>query len=387
MKRSFRPRWGFFGPIFFVVAAVAFLVPPLAARGQAQDIQIGFFAPLSGDNAEYGKTFQEAINLSVESVNRSGGIGARMIRIVPQDDRADPAQAANIAQLFASNSKMLAAIGSFSSAASMAAAPVFQQAGMVQVSPTSSHPDFTGLGSYMFRIVATQNIEGPLDARFVAEKFKPANVAVVYRDDDWGVAANKYFSDALKQLGTRITISEPIVPGTKDLRPLVTKLEDAHPDVLFLALFYADAAILAKEMQQAGYSVPVVTNSSLFNPQLIVLGGDAVNGYFVPSNFAPDSSDPVVPKFAAAYRTQTGRAADQFAALAYDAVGVLVQAMRDVVRAGHELTRSNIRDALASLAPYDGVTGKLHFDENRNAVRENMSWLVIKDGRFQAAGK
>ncbi len=367
-----------------VFAAAVFLGSLVASRAPAQDIQIGFFAPLSGDNAEYGKTFQEAIDLSVDTVNRGGGIDGRRIRIVAEDDRADPAQAASIAQLFVSNDTMLAAIGSFSSAASMAAAPIFQQAGMVQVSPTSSHPDFTGLGTYMFRIVATQTIEGPLDARFVAQRYKPSSVAVVYRQDDWGVAASKYFSDEIKQLGVRVSVSEPIVPGTKDLRPLVTKLEDAHPDVLFLALFYADAATLAKEMKQAGYSVPVVTNSSLFNPQLIALGADAVNGYCVPSNFAPDSPAPVVRRFVAAYRAKTGRPPDQFAALAYDSIGVLVQAMREVVRAGHQLTRSGIRDALASLAPYDGVTGKLHFDENRNAVREAMSWLVIKDGRFQA---
>lgn len=353
-----------------------------AAEGADQEALIGYFGPLSGDNAQYGQTFQEAIDLYVENLNAEGGIDGRTVVIESEDDRAVPQEAANIAQNFTSNQRMLAAVGSFSSAASMAAAPIFQEAGMVQVSPTSSHPDFSGIGDYMFRIVTTQDVEGPLNAQFVQERFSPSSVAVVYRQDDWGASASEFFVQEAENIGMEIALNEAVVPGTKDLRPLVTRLNSSDAEVLYLALFYADAATLAQQMQQAGLEIPVVTNSSLFNPQLIELGGDSVEGFYVPSNFSPESEREVVQDFVAAYRERTGEVPDQFAALAYDAIGVLATGMQNAAESG-ELTRSSIREALDDLSEYEGATGVLSFDDQGNALRQSMTWLQIQDGDFQ----
>jgi branched-chain amino acid transport system substrate-binding protein len=351
-------------------------------EGGTEEALVGYFGPLSGDNAQYGKTFQNAINLHVENLNGQGGVDGRKVVIQAEDDRAVPQEAANVAQNFASNQEMLAAVGSFSSAASMAAAPIFRDAGIVQVSPTSSHPDFAQIGEYMFRIVTTQDVEGPLNAQFVQEQFDPSSVAVVYRQDDWGASASEFFVQEAEELGLEVALNEAVVPGTKDLRPLVTRLNSSDAEVLYLALFYADAATLAQQMQQAGLDMPVVTNSSLFNPQLIELAGDAVEGFYVPSNFSPNSSRQVVQDFVSAYEERTGSVPDQFAALAYDAIGVLTAGMQDAAEGG-ELTRDSIQQALANMDEYNGVTGLLSFDEEGNAIRESMTWLQIQDGNFQ----
>jgi branched-chain amino acid transport system substrate-binding protein len=135
-------------------------------------------------------------------------------------------------------------------------------------------------------------------------------------------------------------------------------------------------------MQQAGLEIPVVTNSSLFNPQLIELAGDAVEGFYVPSNFSPNSDRPVVQDFVSAFEEKTGSVPDQFAALAYDAIGVLTAGMQDAAQSG-ELTRSSIQTALSNLDEYNGVTGVLTFDDQGNALRESMTWLRIDDGEFR----
>jgi branched-chain amino acid transport system substrate-binding protein len=234
----------------------------------------------------------------------------------------------------------------------------------------------------MFRIVTTQDVEGPLNAQFVQEQFDPSSVAVVYRQDDWGASASEFFVQEAEELGLEVALNEAVVPGTKDLRPLVTRLNSSDAEVLYLALFYADAATLAQQMQQAGLDMPVVTNSSLFNPQLIELAGDAVEGFYVPSNFSPNSSRQVVQDFVSAYEERTGSVPDQFAALAYDAIGVLTAGMQDAAEGG-ELTRDSIQQALANMDEYNGVTGLLSFDEEGNAIRESMTWLQIQDGNFQ----
>jgi branched-chain amino acid transport system substrate-binding protein len=369
--------------IVFVVLAIVSV--PVFAGGQGEEADealVGFFGPLSGDNAQYGQTFRNAIELYVEGLNAEGGVDGRTVVIRAEDDRAVPQEAANIAQNFAASRRMLATVGSFSSAASMAAAPILEDAGMVQVSPTSSHPDFTGIGEHMFRIVTTQDVEGPLNAQFVEDQFSPDSVAVIYRQDDWGASASEFFIEEADEIGMDVALSEAVVPGTKDLRPLVTSLNSSDAEVLYLALFYADAATLAQQMQQAGLEIPVVTNSSLFNPQLIELAGDAVEGFYVPSNFSPNSDRPVVREFVSAFEEKTGNVPDQFAALAYDAIGVLTAGMQEAAASG-ELTRASIQTALSNLEEYNGVTGVLTFDDQGNALRESMTWLRIQDGDFQ----
>lgn len=364
-----------------MVLFAAILITP--AHTLANDpITIGFFAPLSGDNAEYGRKFDHAITLYVENLNADGGINGRPIQILREDDRALPVDAANIARRFASDRRILATIGSFSSTAALAAAPIYERAGVVQLSPSSSHPDFTAQGTYMFRNVNTQDIEGPLNAQFVVEDLGAKRVAVIYRQDDWGLTASSSFVSAIGDLDANVVLNEAIIEGTRDFRPLITRMRSLDIDVIYLALFYADAAVFAQQAQQAGLNQPVVTNSSLNNPELITLGGAAVEGFFVPTNFFAGDPDPVVQGFLQSYRERWNEEPDQFAAIAYDSIAVIAEAARSVLDAGQPLTRQAIRDALYNLEPYRGASGLIEFDSNGDVIK-SMTWLVIRDGEFQ----
>jgi branched-chain amino acid transport system substrate-binding protein len=319
-------------------------------------------------------------------VNDAGGINGRPLKIVAQDDRANPREAANIAQRFASDRLILATIGSFSSTASLAAAPILERAGVVQLSPSSSHPDFTKQGTFMFRNVNTQDIEGPLVARFVVGEKQARRVAVLYRQDDWGLTASQAFIKAVEAQGAKVVFSEAVVQGTRDFRPLLTKLRSQSPDLLYVALFYADAAILAQQLRQSGLTLPVVTNSSLNNPQLIELAGQAVEGWLVPTNYFPGDPSPVVQDFLREYRQRWQEEPDQFAAIAYDSIAVIAEAAKSVLAAGKPLDRKAIRDALYALPPYRGVSGIIKFDAEGD-VEKSMTWLVIKSGKFELAGR
>lgn len=360
--------------------AVLFVAALPAAA--AEPITIGLFAPLSGDNAEYGITFDRAITLYIEQLNAAGGIDGRPLQLVKEDDRSLPVEAANIARRFAADRRIIATIGSFSSTAALAAAPIYERAGLVQLSPSSSHPDFTAQGTYMFRNVNTQDIEGPLNAEFVVERLGARRVAVIYRQDDWGLTASRAFVSAVQDLGAQVVLNEAIVEGTRDFRPLITRLHSLNADVIYLALFYADAAVFAQQAQQAGLTLPVVTNSSLNNPELITLGGPAVEGFYVPTNYFPGDPHPAVQEFLQAYRERWNEEPDQFAAIAYDSVAVIAEAIRTILASGQPLTRQAVRDALYALEPYRGASGLIQFDAQGDVVKP-MTWLVIRDGRFE----
>lgn len=367
--------------VHFIVLVISLLT--ISGAVLANDpIVIGLFAPLSGDNAEYGLKFDKAITLYVENLNATGGIEGRPIQILREDDRSLPIEAANIARRFSSDRRILATIGSFSSTAALAAAPIYERAGLVQLSPSSSHPDFTAQGTYMFRNVNTQDIEGPLNAEFVVERLGARRIAVIYRQDDWGLTASSSFVRAARDLGAEVVVNEPIIEGTRDFRPLLTRLRSLNVDLIYLALFYADAAVFAQQAQQAGFTLPVVTNSSLNNPELITLGGAAVEGFYVPTNYFPGDPDPVVQGFLTAYRERWNEEPDQFAAIAYDSIAVITEAIRDILEADKPLTRQAVRDALYALEPYRGASGLIKFDAQGDVVKP-MTWLVIRNGRFE----
>lgn len=348
----------------------------------AQDpIVLGLSAPLTGDYAEYGNNFKRAIDLHVEQINAAGGVAGRPLEIVENDDRSDSAQTTAIAQRYVNDPEILAVIGSFASTPSMAAAPIYQRAGVVQLCPSCSHPDYAKIGDYMFRNTTTQTIEAPAVADHVVEEMGAETIMVVYRQDDWGLSASGNFIARAEELGAEIVANEAFLETERDFRPVITQLRSLNPDVLHVAMFFTEAAILAQQLQAAEIDIPVVTTTSMFNPQYIVLGGEAVEGHIVPATFFPGNPAENVQAFVQEYESRYGIAADSFAAIAYDSVGILASAIEHVVDSGGELTRAAIKDAMFEMEPYAGVSGVAAFNEVGDVVKE-ITWLTIEDGAF-----
>ena len=151
----------------------------------AEPIHIAVSAPLTGNFAEYGQNWQKAINMAVEWINAAGGVAGRPLEIVYGDSRSDPKESAALAQKFTSDPWIVAEIGDFSSTASMAAQPIYDRAGMVQLSPTTSHPNWAPGSSWSFGIVGTQAGEGPFMARYAVEKLGKKKIAVLHINNDW----------------------------------------------------------------------------------------------------------------------------------------------------------------------------------------------------------
>ena len=185
--------------IFSALVAAATVLAGAPAAWSAEPIHIALSAPLTGNFAEYGQNFQKAIDLGVEWINAAGGIKGRPIVMVVGDSRADPKEAAALAQKFTSDSRIVAEIGDFSSTACLAAQPIYDRAGMVQLSPTASHPNFAPGSPWSFGIVGTQAGEGPYMARYAVQKLGKKRLAVLYINNDWGIVSKDLFIKAAKE--------------------------------------------------------------------------------------------------------------------------------------------------------------------------------------------
>lgn len=338
---------------------------------------IALAAPLTGDYAQYGESFKRAIDLYVQMINENGGIKGKQIKITVFDDKNDAKEATNIAQKLVSDKKYLAVIGHFASTPSMAAAPIYQKGGLVEFSPTASHPEFTSQGSFMFRNINTQAIEGPILAEFAVNSLKKKKIAVIYINNDWGLVTKNKFVEKAEELGANVITEEPFIGGqTKDFTPTLTKVKEFEPDLLFIAAMYSDTGLILKQAKQLKFDVTILGPSSLNNEQLIKMAGEAAEGVYLTSNFFPKDPAPRVKKFVDEYTKAYGVEPDQFAAVAYDTIGMLAQAIE---KAGFD--RMAVRDALAQMKDYEGVTGKTSFNENRDVIKEVVI-LRIRNGEF-----
>jgi len=355
----------------------AFLAVPAQA---AEPINVGFFSHLSGNFAEYGASFKNAIELYLDQVKAKGGIEGRPVNLIVEDDRNSPQEAATVARKIVNTPNVVLAIGSWSTTASMAAAPIFAEAKIPQISPTSSHPDFSKISDYQFRQNNTDDVLAQYNADTIQQKLKAKTVVIPYSQDDWGVYTGKATEAAIEKAGGKVLLREGVQPGARDFRPLISKIKVLKPEGVFLALPYQEASIFMQQLRQAGIDIPVGGGIPLTSPKFIELAGKAAEGVVLHSIFF--AGDPKQKAFVDAYKAKYGRNPDQFAALAYDAIGVGLEAVRRVIQSGKPLTGQAVRDELANGPAYKGVTGVTQYDQYGN-VKKDPIFIVVRNGQFQ----
>src|SRR5208282_6100616 len=349
-----------------------------SASAQTKTIVIGYELPLTGDSSHYGEVFRNAADIKLQEFKDAGGMAGATITVRYEDSKNDAKEARNIAQLFVDDKAIVGVLGDFSSTASMAAAEIYAKAGMPQLSQTASHPDFVKISKWQFRNITTQTYEGAFNAGWMREK-GVSNAAVVAIQNDWGLSAASNFADAFKAKGGRITSIEYFNPGTRDFRSILTKINRAAPEAIYLCMFYEEGASFLQQRQQLNVAAQLYGASSLFEDQLIKLAGPAANGLFLSSNFVPTNPDPNVQKFVGEYKAKYGVVPNQFAAQAYDAMGIMLEAIKKV---GPNVSRDSLRDALAETKDYPGITGVTTFDPATREPQKSVVRMTISNGEY-----
>lgn len=360
-----------------LLAGVAGMLAVPAAALADGPVYLGYQLPLTGNTAQYGQDFKTAAEIALKDFNASGKLKVP-VEIIFEDSRSDAKEGVAIARKFVDDKRIVAALGDFTSTVSMAAAQVYQRAGMAQLSQTASHPDYAKISEWQFRNITTQAQEGVYNADWMTQNGLK-KIAVIAEQTDWGQSVVKDFAEQVKANGGEVVFTEFFNRGLPDFRSIITKIERAKPDAIYTGFFYEDGAQFLKQMKQLNVETPVYSTSAAYNQKLVELAGPAAEGLFLTVTFLPNSESDHVKTFVDEWKAARGGAEPgQFPAQAYDAVNIMLEA---VARAYPDVSRQNVRDELAKTTDFPGVTGVTSFDENGEALKQ-LTKATVTDGQF-----
>jgi branched-chain amino acid transport system substrate-binding protein len=364
----------------YVLLCITLTATLAVSAENAVPIRIGVSTPLTGNFAENGRGTQVALQMAVEEINAKGGVKGRPIELVIHDSKSDPTQSAQIATMFTEDKTILAEIGDFSSGACIAAAPIYEDAGMVQLSPTASNPDFTIQGRYMFSIFGKTTDEGKFIADYLLKKYmKTKNVAIVYVNSDWGVGAYEILSARLAEGGVNEVAAETFFEGEKDFNAIFTKIRQVNPDAIMLLMGYDSGSVAIRQIRRMDWNVQTAISGLAYSEQLISLGGKDVEGVLSEIGFVIDDTSPELAAFANEFKKRAGFSPNMMMTCAYDAMYMLTAAMENCAT----LDRAAIRDALFALKGFMGLTGTKEFNQDRTITQNNFKIVTIEDGAWK----
>lgn len=356
-----------------------------ASHASAQDIVIGVAAPMTGNLAHIGAQLVEAAQLAVDEANARGGIGGGRVSVRVEDDQADPKVAMTVARKLAADDRVVAVLGHYSTAASLAAMPIYAKARLAAITPTASTRDLTKLGGkYLFRMVSPTSASARNLARYAVKTLGKKAVAVIHGQSDWAVSAKDAFVKELEQLGGKAAVLQPVREGDTDLRGRLRKVKAANPDAVAILTYHTTGALVTLLVRSLEITAPIIGTGALHEDKFIELAGPAnAEGVTVNTEFSSDDPAPVVRDFVAAYgKAHPDQKPDAYHALAYDAVRVMLGAIE---RAGSG--RDAVRDAIAATTSFDGVTGTFAFSDEREREATDQVYVVVKDGAWAFAGR
>jgi branched-chain amino acid transport system substrate-binding protein len=364
MKRTVFPGtwWLMSAAVASVVFAAACERRPSGDTSTTGDIVIGMYGSLTGDGASFGQSSKDGTELAVEEINRAGGLlGGRKFKLLIEDDQSRPDEASNAVTKLITQDKVTAVLGEVASRRSLAAAPVAQRYKVPMITPSSTNARVTEVGDYIFRVCYIDPFQGEVLAKFAFNDLKGKRAAVLKDiSQDYSVGLSEAIVKTFAELGGQVLAPVSYSSGDGDFRAILTQVRSQRPDVIFATGYYPEAAIIVRQARELGMRMPILGGDGWVGDALSN-GREALANTYISNHYSGDNPDPVVQSFITAYRAKFGHEPDSLAALAYDSVKVLADAMN---RAG-STDGAKVRDALAT-ADVPGVTGRLKMNAQRN---------------------
>jgi len=380
-----RKRW--FGLAAAVVAAAVVLAgcsggKPAAEKegasggSEAAVIKIGTVGPLSGNAATYGQSTKHGVEIAVDEVNKAGGISGTQVELVPEDSRGDQTEAANATRKLVEQDKVVAIVGAVLSSETLSGGPIANDAKVPMISSSSTAPGIPDIGPYIFRNCISDNVQAAQLAEYAVQELKVKRFAVMFTNNDYGMALRDGFTAKAKELGEVVAV-EAYTDGDANFSAQLTKIKAQNPDALYIGGYYTEAAKIAQQAKEMGLKVQLLGADGFYSSKLTELGGDAVEGAVFTAGFYSGDTSPAVQNFVAAYKAKFNEEPDMFAAQAYDAAKIVLEAIK---KAGSTDT-TKIQAALAATRDFPGITGTTSFTANGDAEKDIVI-LKVEQGKF-----
>jgi branched-chain amino acid transport system substrate-binding protein len=343
----------------------------------AEPIKLGEIEPLTGKEAAFGQSAHRGALMAVEEINARGGVLGRPLVLVAEDNQSKSGDSATIARKLLTRDKVVALISGGTSSNCLEIAPIAQTSRIPFVATTATAPEVTEKRDYVFRVCFIDPFQGAVLAKFARETLKVKRVALLTSvSSSYSVGLSKVFREKFAAAGGQIVADQKYGEGDKDFRAQLTAIRAAKPEAIATTGNYTEGALICKQARDLGLNVPVFAGDGWEAPELLEIGGAAVNGTFYCSHYSSESTAPEVQAFVKKFRAKHKDTPDSMAPLAYDAVMVLAEAL---TRAG-ATDGPKLRDALAATKNFPGVTGRTTIDAERNASKPAVM-LAVKNGK------
>ena len=374
-----------------LLASVSFpLVLAGCGRSDADTVKVGMNIELTGDIPAVGASSKNAAELFFDQLNEKGGVtladGAKKVSLVIRDNAAKADQSASVTQQLISSQDVVAMVGPNSSACAIPAGEIAETLKCVMISPWSTNPKTTldqasGVPKrYVFRGCFTDPFQAIVLAKFVSNDLGAKRAAVLYDvSSEAPLGQATLFRDTFTAAGGEIVAFETFTTGDKDFSAQLTNIREANPDVIFLPTYYNDVPLIAQQARRLGITAQFIGSDAWSSPEIIKLGGADVDGSYFCNHFSTQIATDEAKKFIADYTAKYGQAPDDVAALTYDACGLITEALKE----GGKNDREALREALAQIREYKGVTGTFRFEPGSGDPLKSAVVLQIKDGAFQ----
>lgn len=332
------------------------------AQNKKSEIRIGVVSQLTGATATFGQENANGIRLAYEKLPKDK---QAYLKLFIEDDKSEAIESTNATRKLLSVNKVSVMIGAPTSSLALASAPIVQEAQIPFITPTATNERVTTVGDYITRACFTDNFQGVVMAKFAINTLKAKRGLVLTEiTSDYSKGLAKAFTDEFLKLGGTLATKEELTYSAKDtdFQSILRKVKRAKPDFIFIPGYYVEVGHILKQARAQEINVPFLGGDGWDSPKLFEIAGSAAKGSYISNHFAPDDESPVVQAFVKEYKAKYGSNPGSFAALGYDSLGILVNA----IEKAKSPSPKDIRDALVATKDYKGITGSISFDKNRN---------------------
>ena len=374
--------------LFVALMFLGFMVTGCGGGG-GNTIRIGVIAELTGDVPAVGASCKNAAEMAAKEINDAGGLqlGDKKykVELFIEDNAGKADQSASAAQKLITQQKVLAIIGPNASRYAIPASEIAESSRVALISPWSTTPKTTldaksgAPKKYVFRACFIDPFQGRVVAKFTLDNLNLKKAAVLYDvASEYNKGIAEFFKETYEKNGGKVVAFETYTTNDKDFSAQLTKIKRARPEVIFLPNYYSEVPLQIQQAKRLGISVPFIGSDSWGSEEMVKLCGTDCEGYYFSTHYAADAATPVTIKFIDSYKARYGTTPDDVAALTYDSFGLLFQA----IRSAGKMDRQAVRDALARIPKYEGVTGLMQFQEGSGDPIKSAVILKIKDGKF-----
>ena len=352
-------------------------------KADEQLVKIGHAAPLTGTQAHIGKDNENGVRLAIEEANAAGiSIGGKKIRfqLLSEDDQADPKNGTIVAHKLA-DAEINGMIGHLNSGTTIPASRVYHDAGIPQISPSATNPRYTQQGfKSAFRTMANDEQQGRLLGQFATRHLSAKRIAIIDDRTAYGQGLADEFEKSVKSNGGVIVAREFTTDKSTDFRAILTSIKGNQPDLLFFGGMDPQGGPLMRQVRSLGITAQFLGGDGLYTPEFIKLAGDASEGAYSSLPGVPLEKMPNGLAFRDKYRAKYNRDIQLYAPFCYDAVNIMIEAMK---RADSVKPEKYLPELIKT--DYSGVTARIMFDERGDLKAGAITFYRVRNGKWEVA--